>query len=52
MTKRKGGEKKKDSLGYARLFSLILGQLWIIIPIISKHYTGNFAGILLNKYLH
>lgn len=40
---------KKYSLGYARL---ILGQLWIIVPIISKYFAGNSAGILLNKWLH
>lgn len=32
--------------------TLILGQLWIIIPIISKYFAGNSAGILLKKQLH
>lgn len=45
----KNKQTNKKTFGYARLFSLILGQLWIIIPIISKYYAGNFTGILLNK---
>lgn len=47
--KEKKKKLKKYSLGYARL---ILGQLWIITPIISKYFAGNSAGILLNKWLH
>lgn len=50
---KKYGEKTnkqtKKTLLVMQDSSLILGQLWIIIPIISKYYAGKFTGILLNK---